>query len=83
MSSSNNDKVQLYIHYALFQASNQRQLNTLLSYKAGGGIEIMKTKSPEECSICRNVKIYIYGMKLKNPEITTSFWMSMFICWLF
>ena len=44
MSSSNNDKVQLYIHYALFQASNQRQLNTLLSYKAGGGIEIMKTK---------------------------------------
>ncbi|MBC2686478.1 hypothetical protein HAU06_20600 [Bacillus toyonensis] len=74
MSSSNNDKVQLYLHYVLFQASNQRKLNTLLSYKAGDGIEILKTENPEECSICGNVKnIYLWDEVKNIPKLPLHF----------
>ncbi|HDR4897344.1 TPA: Rho termination factor N-terminal domain-containing protein [Bacillus cereus] len=74
MNSSNNDKVELYLHYVLFKASNQKRLNNLLSVKAGDGIEILKTESPEECSICGNVKsIYLWDEVEYIPKLPLHF----------
>ncbi|RAN76591.1 Rho termination factor N-terminal domain-containing protein [Bacillus sp. SRB_331] len=61
MNSSNNDKIRLYCHYALFKATNQQKLNNLLSIRAGDGIEILKAEEPEGCSICGSVKdVYLW-----------------------
>lgn len=61
MNSSNNDKIRLYCHYALFKATNQQKLKNLLSIRAGDGIEILKAEEPEGCSICGSVKdVYLW-----------------------
>ncbi|BCD00028.1 hypothetical protein BC30048_2930 [Bacillus cereus] len=72
--SSNKDKVGLYIHYALFKASNQQSLNDLLSYKSGDGIEIVKAEGPDECSICGGVKdVYLWKEVNDIPKLPLHF----------
>ncbi|OSY02083.1 hypothetical protein BTJ45_01146 [Bacillus mycoides] len=68
--SSNTDKIGLYIHYALFKASNQHSLKDLLSYKSGDGIEILKSEEPEGCSICGSVKdVYLWKEVKDIPKL--------------
>ncbi|MED3396732.1 MULTISPECIES: Rho termination factor N-terminal domain-containing protein [Bacillus cereus group] len=74
MKSSNNDKVRLYCHYALFKATNQQKLNNLLSIRAGDGIEILKAEEPEGCSICGSVKdVYLWKEVKDIPKLPLHF----------
>ncbi|WP_336769849.1 Rho termination factor N-terminal domain-containing protein [Bacillus bombysepticus] len=74
MKSNNNDKVLLYMHYALFTASNQQTLHDLLSNKHGDGIEILKTEESEGCSICGNVKnVYLWKEVKDIPKLPLHF----------